>query len=137
VEDAQAVRVALRLQGNLLHFASIQKGNPSSWQCAAKGILQAAPVKLVRLNFQRWRNSVAQFHPPGDILVAIGAEEKAQAKFRQLLRFQMLSQPQDISQVVSSDLDGGLTHFMGGFRDGMFLLLGNEDSDGWTQLFKL
>src|SRR5438876_1196698 len=84
VEDAQVMRVALRLQGNLLHFASIQKGNPLLLQFAAKGILKAAPVKLVRRE-GRFRN-LAIFHAPGNILVAISTKEHTQAKFAQMLR---------------------------------------------------
>src|SRR5712691_1248091 len=75
VEDTQAMRVALWLQANLLHLAAIEKGNPLLWESAAQGILQAAPVELVSADALRWESSMAEFHAPGNILVAIEAEE--------------------------------------------------------------
>src|SRR5437764_15177351 len=49
----------------------------------------------------------------------------------------MLVEPQDIAQVVGSDLDGGLAHFVGSLRDGMLLLLDDQDAGGGTALFEL
>ena len=119
------MNIALRLQRNLLHFALIQKCDAPLGQFAAQGILQAPAVDLIRR--ERSFGNLAVFHTLGDILVAIGAKEHTQTKLAQVLCLQMLFQAQDIAQIVGSNLDGRLAHFMGSLWDRMLLLLDDED----------